>query len=1389
MRCRAQPPSVWLAAALALSLGGGRAEYAVTDPGDFTLLAYTGQVLGVEESCLGNSEAQPPTTDYGCVAAFSCNSPPCTCLESCVYTAPVTHVPQYATCDDSAIFALQGTLVDGSDPALGADSHAYVPAIDCARTISVPAGLQLALTVQALSLGGVGAEGDRLDIHDGPNASMPLLRRLEWHSVWSGTIYSSASALHIRFVTEDVEDDSDVAADGGDRNGFALSWSSAPTHSETPSCAPEKIVPKKWLREPVSAADCAQADLSAEDEAASRIACETGVAGEGACEYVPALAGIAESCTGTATNQVNTPVCSNTESEYYVNSQGDRQYGTWSPGSPEDCTAGTANTPPCTCAIGCTYTPPRAERAEACAAVAAAQAGVYEARNGAEFGLSVSLGKPTGGAGSTGGMLLAASGFCPSGTAGTPPALPEVEGCVQLYEQELVIDSDDRTACAAADLTGGTVASAANCAAAALPGGTCVYTAAECSGIATEVAATCSGMATGADAGKQCDLDAVTDGAATCWSGCDSTDAFIPDCDLDASTDGRADCPDGCTAVVERCGATEARQHGGFTSIATLAAWDPGEVMGTSAPVGPADAGGTHSVVYSQFAITFTESQNLPRRAFGASSAFDGNHLLVGDPLLDVWKVESEERCDAILPADAGLCSSISSTVPTSYPTLEAACTSSGLVVACVNPADSSAVTAPGGQDIDQTGCVDDREPGICQTGSCPNPADGDVSSNIDCGAVGMVSSEGCGGGTVCVPTGADLSVSSVRNDPLLCASGAFERNVWTRNIFTLLAADVQCGSTDTALSGGTAVDATACAEACIAQEGCAYFTFGKAGAAGVCHMEGAVDDTCSVDGTSASVDHDFYKIKQNTWTQKCTYTPEVGNVEYNHGGAWMYTRNAISGVWESTWNMAGEASLGPDGLMRAASLFSDGVNSDQLETRAGHSVALLGDTAAVGIEMGSTRLRIYARGAGSTWTPAAAFTDDDLCPGGSSTSTGWRYVECLKRSTTGVCVTNQDATMCPDDGPHANIRGCGVCLQRNWQPTIGCTLFIAPTCHTSGIAVHDDGNTVLITAEAFAWDSSIINVFSWPTRLLNVIRKHPSTDVWAVEQQVVVSSATVSLQLPGWQEGDEIRKDRMLNDFGAGGVAVAGDLAVIGSPAWGGAIPDIDSGRNTGTPAVYTLEFQCALGWAYEITPATTHHSAVCAFATVCTASQYESVAPTRGTDRECSELTVCANGQFEDTPPTAISDRSCQIIDICEAEACRALDSENSDDVNVCAAALDDDALATGALYADKQACEATGGGGKCIYVAEYTAVEYTPLTNRVCSAVTICHTDATQLQAETSTTDATCVCNDGFFGDGEVCEPWRQLCATVEGCEASGKQLCAQADLSAATVADHS
>ena len=53
------------------------------------------------------------------------------------------------------------------------------------------------------------------------------------------------------------------------------------------------------------------------------------------------------------------------------------------------------------------------------------------------------------------------------------------------------------------------------------------------------------------------------------------------------------------------------------------------------------EVGGYAWAEYQQFSTAYTESQDLPRRAFGASAAFDGDRLLVGDPLLDVWKVLS----------------------------------------------------------------------------------------------------------------------------------------------------------------------------------------------------------------------------------------------------------------------------------------------------------------------------------------------------------------------------------------------------------------------------------------------------------------------------------------------------------------------------------------------------------------------------------------------------------------------------------------------------------------------------------------------------------------------------------------------------------------------------
>jgi hypothetical protein len=64
-------------------------------------------------------------------------------------------------------------------------------------------------------------------------------------------------------------------------------------------------------------------------------------------------------------------------------------------------------------------------------------------------------------------------------------------------------------------------------------------------------AATCTGNAT--DTAQTCDLDASTDGIATCPDGCTSTAEVVevagPTCDLDAGTDATAECAAGCTGV------------------------------------------------------------------------------------------------------------------------------------------------------------------------------------------------------------------------------------------------------------------------------------------------------------------------------------------------------------------------------------------------------------------------------------------------------------------------------------------------------------------------------------------------------------------------------------------------------------------------------------------------------------------------------------------------------------------------------------------------------------------------------------------------------------------------------------------------------------------------
>ena len=69
--------------------------------------------------------------------------------------------------------------------------------------------------------------------------------------------------------------------------------------------------------------------------------------------------------------------------------------------------------------------------------------------------------------------------------------------------------------------------------------------------------------------------------------------------------------------------------------------------------------------------------------------------------------------------------------------------------------------------------------------------------------------------------------------------------------------------------------------------------------------------------------------------------------------------------------------------MLMAGSVNAGDGDGIRIEVRAGHSVALLGDTAAVGLEGGVTRLRVYEAGAGLSWVQQIALSEDDICPGG----------------------------------------------------------------------------------------------------------------------------------------------------------------------------------------------------------------------------------------------------------------------------------------------------------------------------------------------------------------------------------------------------------------------
>ena len=90
-------------------------------------------------------------------------------------------------------------------------------------------------------------------------------------------------------------------------------------------------------------------------------------------------------------------------------------------------------------------------------------------------------------------------------------------------------------------------------------------------------------------------------------------------------------------------------------------------------------------------------------------------------------------------------------------------------------------------------------------------------------------------------------------------------------------------------------------------------------------------------------------------------------------------------------------------------------------------------------------------------------------------------------------------------------------------------------------------------------------------------------------------------------------------------------------------------------------------------------------------------------------SPWSICSEVQYESVAPTAISDRQCQLLTVCDSST-------------------------------------------------EYELVAPNATSNRVCASLTVCDANAVVLVNSTATSDRTCECESGYWGDdGTVCTAW--------------------------------
>ena len=121
------------------------------------------------------------------------------------------------------------------------------------------------------------------------------------------------------------------------------------------------------------------------------------------------------------------------------------------------------------------------------------------------------------------------------------------------------------------------------------------------------------------------------------------------------------------------------------------------------------------------------------------------------------------------------------------------------------------------------------------------------------------------------------------------------------------------------------------------------------------------------------------------------------------------------------------------------------------------------------------------------------------------------------------------------------------------------------------------------------------------------------------------------------------------------------------------------------------------------------------CIDLSICTATEWEEIAPTPTTDRQCLPYTTCPSGQHEGTPPTATTDRLCV-----RHNGCSIAEFENTPPTPT----TDRECLSFS---------ECAGG--------QYEETPPSPVTDRQCSDVSACNEEEYELVAPTQTSDREC------------------------------------------------